>query len=407
MMVENNSSSPERAQIERLLADPLFSQSKRYAQFLRYVTERALSNPNAPLNERTIGVEVFGRPHNYETDADPIVRVTASELRKRLAQYYEDPAHANEIRVVIHKGTYQAEFLPPGARPKTKDDEDAAQVPQEPAKPAWRAKLFSWPLLAALAGVCIFGAGWILLAHARFSPIDRLWAPLYDSPNAILLSIPQFSDHVTFDGAESPKLFWRDALTPVPDAMDVDWDRYSRTLVHMWDLSAACRIAEFLGGKGKRTVVRGEHDLTMRELRESPSVIIGGLTNQWTARLAPEARFSFDGEGTLRFIRDRQNPSGREWKFDARVRSSNRDREFMIISRLADSVTGHPVLLVGGFSGWGTEVAIDVLTDPNLMAAVLKDAPVNWDARNVQLVLEGTVINRQAGTPRLVAVHAW
>ena len=110
-------SCEERAQVERLLADPLFSQSKRYGAFLRYVTERALSNAQEPLTERHLGVGIFGRPPNYDTDADPIVRVTASELRKRLAHYYEDPAHAGEIRVLIHKGSYVAEFVAPGTPP--------------------------------------------------------------------------------------------------------------------------------------------------------------------------------------------------------------------------------------------------------------------------------------------------
>src|SRR3989442_11532646 len=102
-MPEISTPCEERTQVERLLADPLFSQSKRYGSFLRYVTERALNNNQEPLTERTLGVEIFGRSPNYDTDADPIVRVTASELRKRLAHYYEDAAHAGQIRVLIHK----------------------------------------------------------------------------------------------------------------------------------------------------------------------------------------------------------------------------------------------------------------------------------------------------------------
>src|SRR5262252_9402952 len=113
-MPEISAHCEERAQVERLLADPLFSQSKRYGSFLRYVTERALNHTHDPLTERTLGVEIFGRSPNYDTDADPIVRVTASEVRKRLAQYYDDPAHSGEIRVLVQKGTYAAEFVAPG-----------------------------------------------------------------------------------------------------------------------------------------------------------------------------------------------------------------------------------------------------------------------------------------------------
>lgn len=52
---------------------------------LEFVVERKLE---AQLKERTIGVEIFGRPSDYETSADPIVRVKATEIRKRLAQHY-------------------------------------------------------------------------------------------------------------------------------------------------------------------------------------------------------------------------------------------------------------------------------------------------------------------------------
>lgn len=69
----------ELAQVEPLLADSLFSQSKRERSFLRYVTERAFKNAREPLTERLLGIEIFGRRPNYDTDADPIVRVTASE----------------------------------------------------------------------------------------------------------------------------------------------------------------------------------------------------------------------------------------------------------------------------------------------------------------------------------------
>jgi hypothetical protein len=111
MNAETISSSEERNQVERLLADPLFRQSKRYSSFLRYVTNRTLNHAQEPITQRSLGIEIFGRLPYYDTEADPIVRVTASEIRKRLAQYYENPAHSGEIRVLVHKGTYLVESL--------------------------------------------------------------------------------------------------------------------------------------------------------------------------------------------------------------------------------------------------------------------------------------------------------
>ena len=72
-----------------MLANPLFSHSKRYPNLLRYVVEQTLQGQTAPLKERTLGVEVFDRKLDYDTSLDPVVRTTAGEIRKRIAQYYQ------------------------------------------------------------------------------------------------------------------------------------------------------------------------------------------------------------------------------------------------------------------------------------------------------------------------------
>jgi hypothetical protein len=406
-MSEISTPCEERVQVERLLADPLFSQSKRYGAFLRYVTERALHNNQQPLTERALGVEVFGRTPTYDTDADPIVRVTASELRKRLAQYYDDPAHTGEIRVVVHKGSYVAEFVAPGTQPVAPPVPapqtaviDAQTVPEPVSKRRWY-------YVAAFVGACILAIALFRVMRPQPLVFDLFWAPVLEGSRDVQLSIPQFSDHVHLEGVTQPKLTWSDPLTPTPDAMGVNWELYSRRLVHVSDLTVACRLSEFLGSKGKHVLVKGEHDLTMRDLREAPAVILGGLNNQWTDRLLPRARFTFAGEGTVRFIRDSENPSNRQWQFDAKVPSNDRAKDLIIISRVTDSVSGRVAVLAGGFSVWGTEAAAELITDPAQMQAVLAHAPGKWDAKNVQIALECSVVRRESGVPRFLAAHSW
>jgi hypothetical protein len=404
---EISPSSKERAQVERILADSLFSQSKRYGAFLRYVTERALSDNQEPLTERTLGVEIFGRAPNYDTDADPIVRVTASELRKRLAQYCEDPSHAGEIRVVIHKGNYVAEFLAPDSVPAPAEAAGHHAIAGAPAPGLKPLKNRRWYYFSAVVGVCVLVAAASRIARPHPTIFELFWGPLLAGPHEVLLSIPQFSDHVNLGGADNPKLTWSDPLTATPDPMDVTWALYSRRLVHIADAAVAARMSEFLGSKGKHAVLKGEHDLTMRDLREAPAVILGGLNNQWTSQLLPQARFRFDGEGSMRFIRDSQHPDARKWSFDAKVPSSGRMKDFIIISRVTDSASGRVTVLAGGFSAWGTEAAVELLTDPDQMQKVLANAPWKWDARNVQIALECAVVRRESGMPRFLAVHYW
>src|ERR1700760_824181 len=100
-------------QLERLLANPYFSHSRRFPSFLRFIVSQTLSGRTDLLKERTLGIEVFGKSANYDTANDPIVRVTAAEIRKRIAQYYQDPAHEHELRLSLPPGSYVPKFDPP------------------------------------------------------------------------------------------------------------------------------------------------------------------------------------------------------------------------------------------------------------------------------------------------------
>ena len=102
-------------QVERLLQNSHFSHSRRFPTFLRFVVQHALTGHSDLVKERTLGIEIFGRDADYDTASDPIVRVTAAEIRKRIAQYYQDPGHQNEIRLSLPAGSYVPQFqFPPG-----------------------------------------------------------------------------------------------------------------------------------------------------------------------------------------------------------------------------------------------------------------------------------------------------
>src|SRR5712691_11919472 len=105
-----------RNQMERMLANPLFKNSKRYPNLLRYIVEHTLAGFPGELKERTLGVEVFGRQPDYDTNADPVVRATAGEIRKRIAQYYHEHGHETEIRIDLLPGSYVPEFEIPAAK---------------------------------------------------------------------------------------------------------------------------------------------------------------------------------------------------------------------------------------------------------------------------------------------------
>ena len=73
-----------------MLASHHFKNSKRYPALLNYLFLLTVEGQAGKMKERTLGVEVFGRPPDYDTNADPVVRVTAAEIRKKIAQFYHE-----------------------------------------------------------------------------------------------------------------------------------------------------------------------------------------------------------------------------------------------------------------------------------------------------------------------------
>ena len=99
-------------ELQRILASRYFRSAGRSRQFLQYVVQQKLEGHLELLKERTIGTEVFQRSPDYATGDDPVVRVQAGEVRRRLEQYYQ------EVRRAIPR--FRSNFrLAPIPRPST------------------------------------------------------------------------------------------------------------------------------------------------------------------------------------------------------------------------------------------------------------------------------------------------
>src|SRR5512141_2380129 len=104
-----------RPQITELLEDILrsapFRTSRQCQDLFRYIVEHSLVGSDDSLRERVIGIEVFGRAPSYDTSEDPVVRLRAADIRKRLAQYYQaQNGLPGPWKIDIPTGSYKAQF---------------------------------------------------------------------------------------------------------------------------------------------------------------------------------------------------------------------------------------------------------------------------------------------------------
>ena len=124
------------------------------------------------LKERTIGIEVFGRPTSYDPSDDATVRVKAGEVRKRLGLYYSDHGAHNPLRIELPSGAYVPDFMQSNwRRSSRKLPERPAAEPAAPALAAatpWRIRAI-WGAAGGGHRMCSRSG---LLAHLA-TRIDR------------------------------------------------------------------------------------------------------------------------------------------------------------------------------------------------------------------------------------------
>ncbi|HZL49608.1 MAG TPA: tetratricopeptide repeat protein [Terracidiphilus sp.] len=99
-----------RQHLKEVLASHAFAGSQRAQDFLQLIVGHALEGQIDSLRERMIGAEMFGRPVGYDTGSDSVVRVKATEVRKKLAQYYLEEVVKPAIRIELPAGHYVPRF---------------------------------------------------------------------------------------------------------------------------------------------------------------------------------------------------------------------------------------------------------------------------------------------------------
>jgi hypothetical protein len=391
-------------QLSKILDSLQFRSSKRCSLFLRHVVEHAAENHSEPLKERSLGVEVFGRDPNYDTNQDPVVRSTAGEVRKRLAQYYLESGHRDEIRISLPPGSYNPEIHPSPERTVT-----TVATLVAPSR-RWR-----WIAAGGIA-VAASAAAIMLAPLLRRTDLDRFWAPLVEPSSPVVVCVGQpkaykLDSHIrpeveawiekSSKGEKPPDL----ASIPFSDIKPV-WDRH----ISLVDAQAMLPLCQLLTRKGKKVEILGGRVSSLADLRGKPCIFIGAFNNEWTMRLTTDLRFYFElGPGSESMvIRDRQDLSRKDWT-GSRNWPAPMDlaSDYAIVSRTFNPTIEQTVVTVAGASGYGTYAAGEFLANEEYFAAALRDAPRDWYRKNMQVVLSVKVISGTPGPPKVLATYFW
>jgi hypothetical protein len=409
-----------REQLQRLLAHPLFANSRRYPALLAYTVEETLKGNAAELKERSIGIEVFGRAPTYDANADPVVRITAGEVRKRLSLYYYDASHAGELVIELPLGTYvpilrQSELsveapiavqepAPIVSSPQIEQpDAPATSIPL-PAKPAGFKWLIAGTLIIAGCVAGVFVGMRIKPAPVPEPPtnIDRFWEPYTSSSNPTTFCLGEPAKNIDMDSINS---FEAPVAAPEPQKLYVRL-HLSGNLA-LADVITLTRTAAALEVRHKAFRVVPASEASFAQLREGPIVLIGAFDNIWTLRVTQKLRFGFESKDGVALIVDRKSQTKTTWATAWDLPYQKLSRDYAIVARIHDSTTGQPVIIAAGISEEGTEAAGEILYNPVYLNSLLAKAPANWEKMNMEAVIETQVIEGHSGPPNILALETW
>jgi hypothetical protein len=413
-------------QLARMLDSHHFRHSHRYPALLKYLVEQTLAGRSSELKERLLGIEVFHRAPNYDTNADPVVRVTAAEVRKRIAQYYQEPDHGHEVRIDIPIGSYVPHFYrahashsPAAAEMPAahngKEQPGAPEAHTSPSNPPaatkaerglWRHSIY-WPhaVMAAVLGALLAYAGVRATGSVeswREHAVRDLWAPLSGGDTPVFVVI---GDHSVGSFGNALRASQGAAINPSEDVLQL-MNEHEQVTVS--DVTSLFTITEYMIRHDKRYTAAGAGAVSVDDLRKGPVLLFAGLDNRWTMRLTEHLKYRFvdSPNDAVGVIEDSQNPSHR-WQVDFSVPYTKVPVDYAIVARYFDPLIEQPVIIVAGVGQTGTVAASEFVTSERAIEDMKKLAPEGWNNGNVEVVLQTDLIDGRPGPPHIIASHFW
>jgi hypothetical protein len=421
--------------VDEIVESRLFRTSPQCQNLLRYVVAHTLEGREEELKERVIGCEVFGRPPDYNTADDPVVRSRAADVRKRLALYYQDEGARSRIRISIPSGSYRVAITQPNttmaaeaitaqdatvaethaANPRGQHFRSRAEASRSGGAAEWfsnRPRWQVWIAGVALAACVVFASFLVFRLHRQsYSRFATFWAPLSTGPQPPVIYVGSSAvyrlkqdfieryqaTHPNFRPVRNGREFTI-PLTPQDHIEAADLEPADRTFATLGDVAAAVDITSMLAERKQPYDFRIGQDLVFGDFREAPVILIGAFNNSWTIELNDTPCFAFAADNSIR-----------ESKGEKRVWRTIRDaqgrpvEDYALISRQINSKSGKFVFTVAGIDMTGTRAAAEFVRDPARLDAALGKLPNGWQNKDLQMIVHTDVVDNIPSDLQVVA----
>lgn len=433
--------------LEDVLRGEAFRGSHRSGQFLRYVVEHSINGHCDELKERLIGIELFGRAPSYDTGEDAIVRVTASDVRRRLLQHYGTYGTDSEFRIRLPLGTYIPEIVRDApvkmetieekeiespieastdlsvSSSVVEPEESAPAVVQDDVPRPERVQRF-WTrrkiLLCCVAIIVssIF-AVWLATRGTRIRK-DSLWGELFGFQwnTKLITSDPNIVEIQTLTGQTvTLSDYANQRYVPDPSKVTPELMKFSTEILRgdkaaAIDTGVAVNVAEWMDqANAGRLTIQSARNLRFADLLKDGNFILLGSprSNPWALFYSDhlDFRFVFDQDSGQEIVENVHPHHGESAKYIPTAKGFATGQSFAVASYLRNPDHQGHVLLIAGADAEGTEAVDDLMTDSAALLAVMSQCglPHKAPIPNFQLLLR---LSTMAGSPEhseVIACH--
>ncbi|MDR3725209.1 MAG: hypothetical protein P4K83_12085 [Terracidiphilus sp.] len=422
-----------------------FRGSPRSIRFLKYVVERAMKGDFDALKERVIGVELFGRSGTWNTGEDAIVRVTASDVRKRLLQHYGKPGASSRFRLALPSGSYVPEITCTEEEPSaaassiesstnslvkvTSSSEPVCEVPELQFSPSHLSRIHKFMPTLAGSVICLLLAvigilSWniyIRRPQPQFTQAAASfpWKTLFRTRGVtnIIASDPNIAEIQGFTGGQlSAADYANHHYFDGPNKLTPEQDRFCRIILRgdkatTSDMEIAANIAVLASLNGSRTTVRGARNVQIADLRTNDNFILLGSprSNPWSQLFNEQLdfQFVFDKQFQSEYINN-VHPRGNEPRsYHPTAMGWDTGQSYAVIALLPNPDQNGQVLLLAGATAEGTTAAGKIAANPMQLTPMLKRCGIDpaGPLRHFELLLRLNMIAGSSDDVGYAACH--
>jgi hypothetical protein len=433
-----------RVALDRILNSRHFSQAPKKRAFMQLICDYHLAGKGNEINEHLIGLEVYERNDRYSPAEDPVVRVAAHDVRKRLEQYYLHEGRNDQVRLEIPIGSYDPVFklasdIPAEIETNSAGEPALDMVRDQSLQPArlekerWKSRL-AW-LISALVGATIVAlaiSAWrrnqassLTSEQDIYSPV---WGPFFSSqdPTIQVLGNPTVfvpvnkadpdvlrknSTELSKDGSNKLLRLLKQTGQSEPEYLD-PLKLYLSPVSHtgIGEAIGAHLITSLFRSRSQSIALKQSRNLTGEDLKDRNLIMLGGRwSNAWAGKMSVKEDFYFTPQIS---IANGAPQSGEQTEYRTKFDEQNGQilEDYALITVKPSAQSKNVIMALEGLRGVGTGAAAELITNTIYLADINQRLRRLADSNGIphyyQILLKAEVENNVATKISPLAVHA-